>query len=477
MPNDPTRRSAVFRLGKGVSLYTLARCAGGVVRILTVPFIVRAVSATEFGTLATLWIPLFIVHGICDLGLGTAAVRFSSECATPSERRELFGTMVAARAAVSSLVTLVVLVVHEPLARWVTGSSENGWALVLLAVTRPLATVFEALLDELRARDSIAGVSALTLFATVLMQGLSVVLTLGFGLGLLGLVWARVLGEALAFAGALVLCVPFIRGRVHWGVLRRLLAFGWPLGMVYALATLRGLDRPLIRALSSVEHVAAYELAMRLVGPVGVFNISLALVLEPFVYGRSQSPEAPAMVDVFVRGYVAVFGTIAMALSLFGPEMVTLFAPAAYHGAIRALPALVFASACEGLQRAAGIGADLSKRTAVWAASSSLTLVVGFSLAIVLVPRVGIVGAAFAWMTATVCATVLVYRVARAISGITLPVWSGILFLGAGAVLGTAGAWEPWPLAARVATLAAFAVAGRYVMGARWAAVKPLLGE
>src|SRR5262245_36275771 len=74
MPNDSTRRSAVFRLGKGVTLYALSRSAGGVVRILTVPFIVHAVSATEFGTLATLWIPMFIAHGVCDLGLGTAAV-------------------------------------------------------------------------------------------------------------------------------------------------------------------------------------------------------------------------------------------------------------------------------------------------------------------------------------------------------------------------------------------------------------------
>jgi O-antigen/teichoic acid export membrane protein len=475
MPNDSTRRSAFFRLGKGVSLYALSRSLGGLIRLLTVPFIVHAVSASEFGTLATLWIPLFIVHGICDLGLGTAAVRFAPECTTAAERRELFGTAVAARAALSACLSAVIVAANEPLARWVTGNSKNGPALVLLAVARPVAVVLDALLDELRARDAIPTVSVLSFFLTVLMQGFSVLFAVGLGHGLLGLVWARVLAEALAFAVAAGLCFHFVRGHPSRRILRKLVLFGWPLGMVYALGTLRGLDRPLIRALSSVEHVAAYELAMRLVGPVGVSNIALALVLEPFVYGHSKSRETPVMVDVFVRGYVVVFGTLSMAISLLGPELVTLFAPEAYRGAIRVLPALVFTSACEGLQRASGIGADLANRTGVWAASTVLTLAVGFSLAAVLVPGVGIAGAGFAWVVATVCGTLLVYRIAERVSGIRLPVVRGLSFLVGGAVLGTAAAWQPWPISARVLLFAGFAALGHYAMGVRWNDLKPLL--
>jgi O-antigen/teichoic acid export membrane protein len=474
MPNDSARPLSLFRLGKGVLLYALARCAGGVVRILTVPFIVHAVSPTEFGTLATLWIPLFIVHGVCDLGLGTAALRFAPECATPAERRELFATMVAGRAAAGSVLSALIIAAHEPLARWVTGTSGNGEALALLAVLRPVAMMFDAFLDELRSREAFPAVSALTLFATILMQGFSVLFTVGLGRGLVGLVWARVLGEALAFAVAAVLCSRFVLSRPSRRVLRQLFLFGWPLGMVFALATLRGLDRPLIRVLASVEDVAAYELAMRLIGPVGVTNIALALVLEPFIYGHSQSRDTPAMVDVFVRGYVVVFGTLSMALSLLGPEMVRLFAPEAYHGAIRALPPLVFAAAYEGLQRASVIGADLEKRTGVWAGSSLITLGIGFSLATLMVPKVGIAGAGFAWVVATVCATMVVYRVAVNVSGIRLPVGRAVSFLAAGAVFGTAAAWQPWPVPARLALFVAYVLAARSVMGTWWKELPPL---
>src|SRR5690242_8300129 len=101
----------------------------------------------------------------------------------------------------------------------------------------------------------------------------------------------------MASLAAAALCFRFVWALPTRANLGRLLSFGWPFGVVYTLGTLRGLDRPLIRSYSSLEHVAAYELAMRLVGPIGLFNIALGMVLQPFVYEHSQSPEMPRFVN------------------------------------------------------------------------------------------------------------------------------------------------------------------------------------
>jgi O-antigen/teichoic acid export membrane protein len=410
---------------------------------------------------------MIIVHGACDLGLGTAAVRLASERRDPSERRSLFATAVLTRASVGLLVTALVVVAREPLAYWLTGSRDNARILTILALTRPLPLIFDVFIDELRARGAMKQVSGLVFLAAFFVQALGVLFAVVLHNGLEGLAWARFLGDVLGILPAVFLCLRYVRARPNGPDLRRLLAFGWPLGMVYALGTLRFLDRPVLRALTSAEHVAAYELAVRLVGPVGLVNIALGTVLEPFVYGQSQSERTPALVDTFVRAYVTVFAIVAMAVSVLAPELVPLFFPKAYDVAAFVLPSLAFAATCEGLQRASGIGADLAKRTRVWAVSSLLTLGVGFGLLVDLVPRLGLTGAGFAWLIANSGATLIVYRAARSLSAIELPVARALVVIWAGSLIATAGVVLAVPLAFRVGALIAFAVVASVVMRAR----------
>lgn len=473
---DSSVRSPVRRLIGTVSLYTIARAAAGTVRVLTIPFIVHAVTASTFGTLATLWTPLIAVHVLSDLGAGTAALRLAPECEGPEERGSLFATMIAVRTSASLALTLLVALAHEPIARWVTGADGNGRAFLLMVLARPFAAVSDSLSDGFRARGAWSKVAALIFLGACLAQGASILFTVGFGLELTGLVWARVLCDGVLCAAAAGMGFDFFRGgRPKLKFVRPLLAFGWPICVLYLLGSLRALDRPLLRSFTSLEHVGAYELGTRLVGPIGVFNIAVATVLEPFIYSHSRTDATPVWIDRYVRAYMSAFSAIAMALSVVGPELVALVAPEPYRAASRVLPPLAFALTCEGLQRAAGVGAELAKKTRVWAVASLLILVLGLAVSRIALPNVGIIGVGIAWTVAVAVGTVLVYRVAREVSGIRLPMGRALLVIFAGAFLGTAAAWDPWPLAARLLLFVGFSLAANRLMGARWSELKALL--
>jgi len=471
---DVVRTSAVRRIVKSVSLYSGSLIAAGTIRVLSVLLLVRAVSPAAFGTYISLWVVMWGVHSGADLGLGPAALRYAPECANEGERRKLFGTMITARTLVGIVLSAAVMVLNEPLARWATGSAENGRSLVLLSMSRPFAMVYEGLSDELRARDAMGKVSALVVVNALFVQGASLLLVVAGGLGLTGLIWGRAIGDALACGVALALCFRFVLGRPGREELRRLLAFGWPLGAMCLLGTLRGMDRTLIRAFTSLDDVATYELAARLVGPIGLSNVALGKVFEPIVYRYSQSRETPEHVALFLEGYVAMFAIVAMALSLLAPEAITLLAPSAYRGTVRILPALAFATVGDGLTHVAGIGADLAKRTRVWAVAAVITLAVGFTFAWWLVPRIGAAGVGLGWVAASLFTTVFCYQVARRVSGFVLPVTRALAVVLGGALLGTAAAWEPWPLPARLALLVGFAFATWRVLEVRWSALRAM---
>jgi O-antigen/teichoic acid export membrane protein len=451
----------------GVFLLVVALVAGGAIRWLALPFIVHAVSPAVYGTYATLWVLFPLLRGLSDLGLGTAAMRFAPEASDDVERRSLFATMLSARATLALLLTLAMCFVHRPLARWLTGDESDGPALLVLALALPMSALCDGLMDELRTRDKIPQVAALVVLRAVLVQGLTLLFVVGLGFGLSGLVWPQPIMDVVVFVVAVALCWHFVRARPKVPDLFRLLAFGWPLGALQLLVVLRGLDHPMIARLSSLEDVAAYELAQRLVGPIGLFNIALAGVLEPVVYARSQSETTSATIALFLRGYVGIFAGVALFLSILAPELVSLFAPRAYHGAIQVLPLLAFGELLNGIRRAAGIGADLAKRTRVWAVASLVTLFVGLSMTWILVPHIGPAGAALGWILGTVLATLILYRVSREVSGITLPIGRSLAFVLAAALIGTCATWQDWSLPVRLLVLAGCSAACWVGMGVR----------
>lgn len=457
-------RASFRRIVQGVSVYTLARALAGAVRLAAVPIIVHAVSAATYGTLTALWTLVLVLLACCDLGLGTAALRLTPECRSEAERRVLFGTLFAQRAASGLVVSVAVAIFRVPIAVLVTGEAGNARALVLLLPALPIAATFEAVMDELRSRRAFNKVSLGVFVAQCAVQAFTVLLTTWGRWGLDGLAIAQGVGYALALAAGIVLAGPGAFGRPKLPALARMARFGWPLGSLYVIGTLRGIDRLVVREAVSLEAVGAYELAARLVGPIGLANLALVTVLEPLVYGSASSPRTSLVLDRYVRAYATVFGAVAMTLGSFSPEVVNVLAPAPYRAAALALPGLAFGAACDGLVRPAGIGADLAKSTRVWAVTSTVSLVLGIGLAVALVPRMGVAGAAIAWTCASAAALLVAYRAGRAVSGIVLPVERAVLVLGSGAVLTTLSVVQGFTVLARLALLLGFIVIASVVL-------------
>ncbi|HVU05838.1 MAG TPA: lipopolysaccharide biosynthesis protein [Polyangiaceae bacterium] len=448
-------RTIARKVRAGVSLYAFSLLAPRLVRLVTLPIVVRTVTPADYGAFATLWPLLVILHTACDLGIGTASVRLAPERSSPAARRTLFSTAVASRAVLSCALTALCTALAKPLARFLLGSDSYEGAVVFTVLGLPFVSVFDALADELRSREAHRTVALLMVVRTLCVNVVMVAFVLA-GLGLRGLVLSRTATEAVLLVVALVVCLPFVRARPSLAELRRILAFGVPFGLLYFLATVREVDRVVIRALSSVEHVAGYDLAMRVVAPVSLSNVALALVLEPHVYRHADSADTPRFVGEFLRAYSAAFSTVAMIVACLAPEIFRILAPASYEEGIVASAPLVFAYVCDGVLRVAGIGADLAKKTRVWVFGSVTTVVVSLPLTALLVPRVGITGAGVALLAGVATATVVTSRLSRRVSALRPPVALALVVPLVGAALGGAALQVGLPLPARLALLAVY---------------------
>jgi O-antigen/teichoic acid export membrane protein len=464
------------RVASGVSLYAFALLVPRVVRLVTLPLVVNTVSPSTYGAFATLWPVVALLHSVCDLGIGTASLRLSPERETVEARRSLFATAVSARAVMSLVVATVVILAARPITRLLLGSDEHASATVFMVLALPAAAIFDVLADEMRSRERHRSVAFLTILRTLGVNGATVVFVVLWGWGITGLVLSRTVVELLLCGAVMLTSFRYYAARPNAVELRRLVGFGAPFGLLYLLITFREIDRVLIRMLTSVEHVAAYDLAMRVVAPVSLSNVALAMVLEPHLYRHATSPRTPRFIELFLRSYVAVFGVLSMALVAIAPEIFHFIAPRSYAEGVLAFPTVVFAYVADGLMRTAGVGADLAKRTRVWVYGSLTAIATSLPLTWLLVPPFGVAGAGAALLAGLGAGTVMTYGLARRVSPLRLPVARCALVLCIGAALGSAMLALEFTLPVRLALLVLYAVAAFRIAGVHFAELIEELG-
>jgi O-antigen/teichoic acid export membrane protein len=231
--------------------------------------------------------------------------------------------------------------------------------------------------------------------------------------------------------------------------------------------SLRAFDRYVLRIFASTAEVGVFGVANRITGPIALSNTALTYALERRAFVLAESPDAPVVVGLFFRRYVALAGAVAFAVSMVGPELVTKLLPSSYHGAIAALPILLFAVVAEGTLRLAGLGVDLAKRTRAWALAGVAHLVVSIGATVLLAHSLGVVGAAIGALGGALLAALVVGTVAERVFPLGLPLRRTLLFLAAAALVGViaVGTWRtaPLPLAVRlVMAVACVAVALRW---------------
>jgi O-antigen/teichoic acid export membrane protein len=459
--------STARRLLRGVSLYGVALLAPRVVRLLTVPLIVHAISLRVFGTFALLSLLVPIANTACELGMGTAALRLAPDDRQAAPRT--FSSLVYGRSILAGLLLLATILSRRFLSRVLTGTEDHADLVPLVGASVVAITLSEAFSDQLRFEQRHRTLAATLVARTLLVNGVMAFLVVARGWGLRGLIVGSLVGNGLVLVVLAWTCRSSLRIAPSARRFAALLRLGAPMAVLLVLVNLREFDRFLIEVRGSIEDVGGYALAMRIVGPIALGNVALGLVLEPHLFRTFRDDRAASIIGVFFRTYVAVFSTVAIAVAALAPEVFRLIAPASWSFAARAAPTLLFAFVADGVLRVAGIGADLSKRTGLWALAGIVQLAVAFALGWLLVPRIGILGASIGLFGGTLAATVVAARLARIVYPLPLPIARSLVVLVLGAVLGTflvgAASHAPASLPLRLAAIPLFALVAHRLSG------------
>jgi O-antigen/teichoic acid export membrane protein len=462
-PPTPSLRAQLRALFTHSVVYGSADVFATALNVLLLPLFTAWLSAADYGTLALLILFGTLAKIVVRLGLDAGFFRVHYDLDSAGERRRLAGTALIASAGMAALFVGAVAVLSGPLTRALLGegSAPARWVL-LVAGDVGLGALLFVPLSLLRIEDRPRLFSALAVFRHALNAGLKV-LFLSRGMGVEGVLWGDLLST-----GALVLAtLPLLRGRAAPALSRPLLAemlgFGLPKvphGLMVQAQNMA--DRKVLDLYVTRAEVGVYHVGYTLGGAVKFALSAFEPAWGPFVYSRLKQEGAPQTLARVATYAFAAFVLAGLVVSVFARELLTLLTPR--NPALRAgapvIPVVVLAYLLHGVFLLTSVGIGIAKAARryplVTAVAAAVNLLANFAL----IPRMGMMGAAWATVLSYGCMALLGYVLSRGLYPI--PFEGGRLLVvaaagGASYALSLLAPAEPWPgLAAKLGAVAAF---------------------
>lgn len=315
---------------------------------------------------------------------------------------------------------LVPLLLGRSSAAVPTATLNHVLGLTLLIVPLQLTSLCGFYWLQIRQRS---GTYALIQFAkTILELALKVYFIVGRGYGLEGYLAAILTGEALT---AMLLCGwMFARIGVafDWQRLKPLIVYSLPLVPVgLCQLGIHQLDRRLLEALDGHGTVGVYDIGYKLAQIPNLLLLGPFIqIWQPFVFAIRDARERARVVGEISTYAVLAIGSAVIVLVLAGRELVTLIdysKDQTYVEAARYIPWVSSGYVLWAVYNTSQIPLLVDKRTGRLLALNALGLCVNVTANLLLIPRFGALGAAYATFLSFFVLALGGMLLARAIAG------------------------------------------------------------
>ena len=390
----------IGRLVKHTGIYGAAEALGRALRILLVPLYTRAMSEGEMGLMALAFTFTAFAQVFCSLGMRAAVLRFFADEEAHEERVRMVSTTFAALLVVSGVSMLVLWAFSKPLAEALL-DCEYGALIWMIGGILLFDTLSLVGLVVLRAQERSTTYAVVSLTKFGLILGLNLLLILGFRRRLWGVFESNLIVSGLIFAITFPYVLPYLRPYLSRAWLRRLLAFGLPyIPAVAAVMVIDLSDRYLLKFFLGNEAVGLYQVAYTF-GMMPLLLVrAFALAWPPFFLSVAKGPDAERICARVLTYYLLVSGLIFLGAHLFARDLLQILTPENYATAADVMPLVTLSYIIYGVYINLIVGVYLKKKTGYLPFITGAGAIVNVALNFLLIPRFGMIGAAWATVAA-----------------------------------------------------------------------------
>jgi O-antigen/teichoic acid export membrane protein len=448
------------RLATTGAAYTAASIVSKLIAVALLPLYTRYLSPADYGAAELMFAAIVTASIVVRLGLIEALLRFYYKDGEDPER--VVASTFAGLFWFATIGALVALPFATPISEALLKEPAPDLARISIGGLWVL-TMFEFMLTLFRLEERARAFFLTTILNVLVTIGLTVVLVVGAGEGARGLL----VGSYASGAVTVLVLVSLQRHRLSLffdrALLRRLLRFGLPtMPAEVSLYLLNFVDRIIIVRYAGLTEAGLYSLAVKFAQGVNVLVRGFQLAWPPLAYSIRDDGEARRAYATVVTLFVSGCAFVVTGMWLFSRWIVRALAAPKFFDSYEAIGLITTAVTLYALYMVMVVILGRTGRTEFNFPAALAALAANVVLNLLLVPPLGIVGAALALVASYLVVVALMYvftqrlfpvpyqwgRLARVVLTAAVLVGAGELLLptsGAAGLLGRAVLFAAYP--------------------------------
>lgn len=401
-------RSTHLDLVRHSAVYGAGLIASRMMSVLLLPIYTRYLSPADYGVIAILDITAGLLAVLVGAGIAQAVQRFHFDSEDPDDRARVWWTGLAFVATTATVLALPAWWMRESLARLTLGAevADGAFFYALVLPTMWFSTVTGILQNYVRVRKWSNLFVVVTVGNMLINVGLNLWFLIGLDMGVAGILLGNLIGAALLFA---ILLSVFARAlgrlRMRRALIAPLVAFGAPILVTTLLHwVMHEADRYFLRHFLDVGQVGLYSIAYQI--GYGVNTLLLVPFLSIWtvvIYEIAEQPDAREVYARVFRYYVCGTALVMLGVSIVAGLLVRLLTTPRFYTAAEIVPIVCLAYVFFSLDAHFRVPALLAKRTATMLLPAAVAAVINLAANLVLIPRLGAAGAAWAAVVTFAC--------------------------------------------------------------------------
>lgn len=443
------------------AIYGISGSLRRMVGLVVVFILGHYVTPAEYGAVLMLAIVGQLFVPLANLGMTNAVFRQFNLKDDPERQRVVLSTGLAS-VLISALFWFVLGLIFAPfICERIVGDA--SWAPLLRvtlvgAVATSMCTI---LFNAMRVARQVKTAAAVTVLEILVHAGVTLTLVVGFDLGPAGLVWGIMVSSIIGMLAELACTIRRFAPRVDWTLWREMIDYGLPfLPSQLQHIALEMFGIYVVREMLGLEAAGLFGMASRFASPVSLVVNAVEASWIPYKFQiHANDPDPESFFQSAMVYYVAGLGYLWICAAIWGPELLRLLMPPAYHPAATLVWAVTLIPALQGMYLMVGTGFDLQSKTRAMPLVTFLGLLTVVVASLVLIKPFGAVGAALATVLAwcVMCTAIFVLSQRR------FPIaydWPTIGLFGALAAICVAAdyAVQTQPLSTRLSMIALLTV-------------------
>ncbi|RUT78839.1 lipopolysaccharide biosynthesis protein [Ancylomarina longa] len=415
------------KLAGETAIYGLSSIIGRFLNWLLVPFYTGVFLPEEYGIVTNLMSYVAILLVVLTYGMETGYFRFAS---SHEDSSSIFSTSVLSILFTTVLFWLAIFMNLNGLARFLSIENHSEFIL-LLAITLGLDAITALPFAKLRQENRAVRYAGIKLGNIAINLGLNL-----FFLWIcpwisktypnipIDLIWNKNFGIGYIFVAFmvsslfnLIVLLPEFRKvklKIDKEILLQLLKYSGPILVVSICGMINiNLDKMIMpqlipEHLNPLYQTGIYGANYKLAVIMTMFIQAFRYAFEPFFFAQAKM-ENSKQVYADVLKYFVVFGLLIFLSVLFYLDLVKIFINSRYHEGLGIVPYVLLANFFFGIFFSLSLWYKLTDKTKFGAYIAIIGSVITIVLNVILVPRIGYFGAAYAVLVCFVVMTVISY--------------------------------------------------------------------